>query len=442
VVVRDGRITDLGTGTAPTGATTIDGSGKFLIPGLWDMHVHLDVRGIGVNVFMPLDIANGVTGIRDMSGDCFQRPACQNARTIDTLRGWRKDIAEGRLVGPQIVASSPMLDGPVTTWQEGFPIATPDAARAAVHTFATRGVDFLKVYSLLPGDAFRALAAEANAIHLPFAGHVPIDVPTANAAEAGMTGMEHGYGLQEGCSSHEAALRADQRRIINDLIADHEPNLNVEPIYVEQFRDAVQSYDAAKCTALISTFVSHTVAQDPTLVLLRSLTSNGDSTWFQDPRLTYTPVALRLAWENWVAPYADVPNPRATRLARLRWMQQRVGEMQRAGVLLLAGTEAGSPFLYAGFSLHDELALFVESGLTPLEALRTATINPARYFHATDSLGTVAVGTRADLVLLDQDPLLDIHHTQTIRAVIADGRLYDRAHLDALLARVAAVSRR
>jgi hypothetical protein len=444
LVVRDGRIVAVGTNAPPSNARIIDGHGKFVIPGLWDMHTHLGNAGVATNVFFPLQIANGVTGIREMTSDCYGRLGCERSMTIDTVRDWQRGIAAGRIVGPRIITSSPMLDGPTPTWAYAVPVADAAAARAAVKTFKARGVDFLKIYSLLPRDAFFALAAESKAEHIPFAGHVPITVSALEASNAGMASMEHGHGLQEGCSSRDSSLRAEQQRLIDELIAAKEHNLLVEPIYVEQAHAAFESYDAAKCAALYQAFVRNHTAQVPTLVLLDSWAHEHDPRRLRDPRYRYIPELLRNSWEAFAdAPQADVPNSRAVRAERLKWIQQAIGDMQRAGVMILAGTEeGGASFIYPGFALHDELQLLVGSGLTPLQALQAATINPARFLHATDSLGTVSVGKRADLLLLDADPLVNIANTKKISAVLADGRLFDRARIDFLLARVEAISAR
>lgn len=444
VVVRNGRIASVGIGAPPADATVIDGRGRFLIPGLWDMHAHLGNAGVATNVFFPLQIANGVVGIREMTSDCYQRPGCAQSMTIDTVRDWQRGIAAGRIVGPRIITSSPMLDGPTPTWAYALPIADAAAARAAVKTFKARGVDLLKIYSLMPHDAFFALADEAKKERIPFGGHLPITVSALEASNAGMVSMEHGHGLQEACSSRDSSLRAEQQRLIDELIAAKEHNLLVEPIYVEQAHTAFSTYDAAKCRALYAAFARNHTAQVPTLVLLESWAHEHDPRRLRDPRYRYIPELLRNSWEAFAdAPQADVPNSRAVRAERLKWIEQAIGEMQHAGVMILAGTEeGGASFIYPGFAIHDELRLLVESGLTPLEALQAATLNPARYLHATDSLGTVAVGKRADLVLLDADPLADIANTKTIRAVIADGRVFDRARLDFLLERVAAISSR
>jgi hypothetical protein len=444
IVVRGGRIASIGISAPPSDARLIDGRGKFVIPGLWDMHTHLGNAGVATNVFFPLQIANGVTGIREMTSDCYARPGCEQSMTIDTVRDWQRGIAAGRIVGPRIIASSPMLDGPTPTWAYAIPVADAAAARAAVRTFKARGVDFLKIYSLLPRDAFFALAAEAKKEHLPFAGHVPITVSALEASNAGMASMEHGHGLQEGCSSRDSSLRAEQQRLIGELIAAKEHNLLVEPIYVEQAHAAFESYDEARCRVLYAAFARNHTAQVPTLVLLQSYAREHDPRRLRDPRYKYLPELLRNSWEAFAdAPQADVPNSRVVRAERLRWIQKAIGDMQHAGVMILAGTEeGGASFIYPGFAIHDELQLLVESGLTPLEALRSATLNPARFLHATDSLGAVAVGKRADLVLLDADPLTDIGNTKMIRAVIADGRLFDRARLDFLLQRVEAISAR
>src|SRR5262249_12707598 len=162
-----------------------------------DMHTHLGNAGVATNVFFPLQIANGITGIREMTSDCYERPGCERAMTIDTVREWQRGIAAGRIVGPRIVASSPMLDGPTPTWAYAVPLSDAESGRSAVRAFQRRGVDFLKIYSLVPRDAFFALAADARKVRLPFAGHVPIAVSALEASNAGMASMEHGHGLQE-----------------------------------------------------------------------------------------------------------------------------------------------------------------------------------------------------------------------------------------------------
>jgi len=444
IVVRNGRIASIGVAAPPRDARVIDGRGKFVIPGLWDMHTHLGNAGVATNVFFPLQIANGVTGIREMTSDCYSRPGCERSMTIDTVRDWQRGISAGRIVGPRIITSSPMLDGPTPTWAYAVPLADTAAARAAVRTFKSRGVDLLKIYSLLPRNAFFALADEAKKQRIPFAGHVPITVSALEASNAGMASMEHGHGLQEGCSSRDSTLRAEQQRLIGELIAAKEHNLLVEPMYVEQAQAAFASYDAAKCRALFAAFARNHTAQVPTLVLLQTWAREHDPGRLRDPRYRYIPELIRNSWEAFAdAPQADVPNSRAVRAERLRWIQQAVGQMQQAGVMILAGTEeGGASFVYPGFAIHDELQLLVESGLTPLEALQAATINPARHLHAADSLGSVSVGKRADLILLDADPLVDIANTKTIRTVIADGRLFDRSRLDFLLKRVESISAR
>lgn len=447
VVVRDGRIVAVDSATAgrtATASAVIDGRGKFLIPGLWDMHVHLGTQGIATKVLFPMQIANGITGVREMTSDCYGRPGCALSMTIDTVVGWRREIAAGRLAGPRILASSPMLDGPTPTWAYGYPIANAEAARSAVRLFKARGVDFLKVYSLIPRDAFLALADEAKKVGLPFAGHEPLEVTTREASDAGMASLEHGHGLQEGCSSREPALRAEQRRLIDLLISARDHNLLTEPIYVEQAHAAFASFDETKCHELFATFVRNHTAQTPTLVLLQSWAAEHDPARLRDPRMRYVPRVLRDAWEAFAdAPQADVPDERTVRKERLWWIEEMIGEMQRAGVPILAGTEqGGASFIHPGFAIHDELELLAQSGLTAGEALRAATLTPAQFFNATDTLGTVARGKRADLVLLDANPLVDIRNTRAIRAVIADGRLYDRAALDALLAGVAAIAAR
>jgi hypothetical protein len=435
IIIAGNLITAVGkTGKVriPPDAQVFDATGKFLIPGLWDMHTHSREDAFARRFIFPLDIANGVTGVRDMAGDCLKNCQPPTATTVDLIRQWRADITAGTLVGPRIfAASSPLIDGAPPAFPGAYVVKNAEEARQAVGFFKARGVDFLKVYSYLSRDAYFALADEAKRQGVVFAGHVPVAVSVAEASDAGQKSLEHMHGMQEGCSTRETELRNEQLQTLDRQVKGGE-RPHVYPLYIAQAQRAFDSYSGAKCGALFARFVKNGTWIVPTLVdkALMSRQANNPASLLTDPRNKYVPRSIRFASSGAI----NANDATAKRLRIVRYTRM-VGEMERAGVGLLAGTDLASRS--PGFSVHDELSLFVEGGLTPLQALQTATINPARYFGS-DQFGTVERGKLADLILLDANPLDDIRNTQRIRAVVANGRYFSRTELDTILSEVEA----
>ncbi|PAP77212.1 amidohydrolase family protein [Rubrivirga marina] len=444
VVVSGDRITSVGPSgevEVPPGATVVDGRGRFLIPGLWDMHAHTSSIPITRDVFFPLFVANGVTGIRNMSSDCFgsEQPDCIWEVFADPLpsvyefKAWREEIEAGTLVGPRVVAGSAQLDGPGDEGSTPFQPGTPEHAREHARLLKARGVDLAKVYNFIPRDAYLAFADEANRIGLPFAGHVPEGVRASEASELGQRSIEHAAwgNVAEECSAREDEVR---RRLRAELESD-EPE--IMPVWLEM----IESHDAAKCAGVYETLVRNGTWITPTLFAGERLPGEIGFDWRNDPRLRYLPREEREYWVDDEDEFDSLQDdPRASEVARF---ERAVTLAQhRAGVPLLAGSDAGSTGVFAGFGLHDELVVLVAIGLTEAEALRTATLEPARYLDAVDTQGTVDVGKVADLVLLSADPLEDIANAQRIEAVVTRGRLFDRAALDELLADVERAARK
>ncbi len=416
VLITGTRITAVAASDAfqpPKDARVIDAHGQYLIPGLWDMHVHSafgDWFPGGREVILPLFIANGVTGVRDMGGD------------LPVLFEWRKQIAAGEIPGPRMVVSGPMLDGYLPNGKLRFPssvpITTPETAVAAVDSLKRQGADFIKVQSVISHDAYLAAAAEAHRQNIPIVGHVPDKVRIAEAIAAGQKSIEHLMGIFEGCSTEE------------DKFIRGQGNLKL----------LLTTTDQSRCDAIIRSLAQHEVWQCPTLAWQRGGTFLDQLDWKHQPLDKYVPAPWRdVTWRR----FADemMPDlkrdPLSLRQEYFKRNLKMVGAMHRAGVLFLAGTDA-APGIYVmpGFSLHDELANFVEAGFSPMESLQTATSNPAKFLHQENEFGTIAPGKAADVVLLTANPLDDIHNTGKIRAVIANGRLFDRKTLDALLAQV------
>jgi imidazolonepropionase-like amidohydrolase len=417
VVVQGGKITAIepdDKATPPAGARTLDGTGKFLIPGLWDMHVHT-VPGNYLDLFL----ANGVVGVRDMHSF---NPAF--------ILGLRDEVRAGKRIGPRIVAACALVDGDRAFWPAAIKATTPEEGRQAVRKLKAQRADFIKVYESLSADTFRAIVDECRKQGLPFAGHVPRRVRAADAAEAGMKSIEHFTGLFIACSAQEDEQMKEADAVLSGT------GQNTWELLTRVEVKALDAFDPKRAAALYACYARNHTFQVPTLVVLRSLSSLNDAKITSDPRLEYVPPFIRSGWtpETFVKRGTNKPEVQALRKRLYQKGLEQIPAMCKAGVEFLAGTDVTNPFTYAGFSLHDELGLLVEAGLTPLEALQTATRNPARYLGEEAAQGTVEIGKRADLVLLDADPLRDIANTRKIRAVILGGRVLDRDRLDRMLA--------
>jgi imidazolonepropionase-like amidohydrolase len=421
VIVRAGRISAVGkSGTlrVPKGAQTVDASGKFLIPGLWDMHVH-----ISDEQELPLYVANGVTGVRDMWG-------------LPVHHEWRMAVESGSLTGPRMVIGSRIVDGPVPIWAGSLSVRNEAEAREAVRRSKAEGAEFIKTYELLPREAFFALADESKKEGLSFAGHVPQLVSAGEAADAGMKSMEHLEGILQASSSRETELRNATRAKLADRRTNSEPRFSPE-----ERRLIRDSFSLEKEEALLKHLKAKGTWQTPTLVELRNAFVPDVKVLQSDPRLKYIPASLKSSWAEQV----DLSKRSPDVIAFVKWRYERaletVGLMRVAGIELLAGSDVRNPYCMPGFGLHDELALLVQAGLTPAEALRSATLNPARFLRREAEMGTIAQGKIADLVLLDGNPLQDIRNTTKINAVVFDGRLSERAALERMLSQAEAAAK-
>lgn len=368
-VITSDRITALGRSgevSVPKDAQVVDATGKFLIPGLWDMHVHLSYYG---EAALPMLVANGVTGVRDMGGDLTQ------------LDRWRDEIARGVRLGPHITRAGPFVDGPKKMNPRRASltqiVTTEAEARRLVISLKKQGVDFIKVHSRVPREAFFALADEARKQNIPLVAHVPKDITAAEASDAGARSIEHTESL------------------LGDAIYEEQ-----EEVRERRTEEALNKLKGEKGARLFARLAKNGTWYNPTLISLY-LFKGG-------------------AYEKALAPK----------------LLPVVTELHRAGIPLLtgsdfAGKEAG---IRPGFDLHGELDLFVKAGMTPIEALQAATRNPAKWLNLLDSFGTVEKGKIADLVLLEANPLDDISNTRKIAAVVVGGRLLLKQSLEKVLA--------
>jgi len=332
--------------------------------------------------WLPLYVANGVTGIRDMGSG------------LEFILRLRADVSSGRVLGPRIFAAGPILDDAPGDWPYRMRVKTADDGRAAVQLLKQRGVDLIKVHDRTPRDAFFAIADEARRQNLPLAGHRPMRVTLEEMIDAGQRDLEHLDNLQlwKSCAG--------------------------------------ESYQAGMCSELFTMLARRGVWQTPTLVATSELTTIGTpASAVSADRFAYATRSMRESWTAIQSMFATPDLVRAMKAGAVVGAAVTAG-MARAGVGILAGCDT----MIAGFCVHDELAAMVRGGMAPLAALQTATLNPARYFSLQESAGAVAPGRRADLVLLDANPLADIGNVSRIRAVVLAGRLLDRKALDSLLA--------
>jgi imidazolonepropionase-like amidohydrolase len=408
----------------PRSAQIVDATGKFLIPSLFDMHLHLTGAGEpggSREFFIPLLLANGITTVRDMGGD------------LKSLIPLRKEIEQGKRLGPQIFFSGPYLDGSPPSFQPSIVVTNAVEASEDVHSLIQRGVDFIKVQSILSRDAYFAIANVCRREHITFVGHVPDRVTAAEAADAGQKSIEHLTGVLRACSNDEPRLMREQ--FFSTPKKETPAQSHARQLAWQ--RELLRTYSDKKAAALIDKFIRNQTWQVPTLILLKKdAFPTPDSDPSQDVRRKYVPRRFLEGWEKG-AQARDKGTTHAEfelRKALLAKSIQFAGKMQAAGVHLMAGTDSAAPYVFPGSSLHDELGLLVQAGLSPMQALQAATKNPAEFLGKLQTQGTIEQDKFADLLLLDANPLAGIHNTQKIRAVVLRGKIFDRNTLDELLA--------
>jgi imidazolonepropionase-like amidohydrolase len=427
VLITDHRIIAVGSFPSisiPHHAQVIDATGKFLIPALVDSHVHLTGAGEpdgSREFFLPLLLANGITTVRDMGG------------YLESLVPLRRDIREGKRLGPAIFFAGPYLDGSPPSFQPSLVVTNAVQASEDVRTLVQQGVDFIKVQSILSRDAYFAIASAARREHITFAGHVPDRVTAAEASDAGQKSIEHLTGVLRACSS-------DEPRLMREQFQEAPKNATPENSHARETaweRELLRTYSDKQAAALMAKFVHNQTCQVPTLILLRNdayPAAETDSP--NDPLLRFVPRTIAEKWKQVRRTQDNLTHDADFDLREKLFSQSMhvVAKMQFSDVSILAGTDSAAPYVIPGFALHQELALLVKAGLSPMQALQAATKNPADFLGKEKLQGTIEPGKTADLLLLDANPLEDIRNTQRIRALVVRGKLLDRAALDALLA--------
>ena len=386
----------------PPGARIEEGRGKFLIPGLWDMHTHPNDGWM-----YPLFLANGITGLRIMEG-------------YPSNRKLRAEISAGTRLGPRVMAiASPVLDGPPGIDRRLNPpwriVSNAEQGRVAVRAAVQEGAEFIKVYELLSRDTYFAIADESQKQGVPFVGHIPRQMTPAECSMAGQKSIEHVFGIERACSEGYETWRQSLIRAANPATV---PMLDL--------RGRLETFDVSRAAAIASVFRKNHTSLCPTLVTGSAIA--GDPWLTQSPNLRYVGSSYTA---QWVKSLDDPELPLSRRFVPIQ--SAVVGAMYKEGVGILAGTDTPLAYCVPGFAVHEELRFMVRAGLTPMDALRAATYKPAQFLGKLDSLGTVERNKFAELVLLDANPLDDIANTQKINMVISKGRMFRKPALEAML---------
>ena len=423
VLVRDGRITAVQPADEEVVATEIvDGSGQYLIPGLWDFHVHLTYDARFTEAMPGLFLNHGITSIRDTGG-----PLELVVPAVESIR------AEGA-IAPRVFFAGPLMDGEHVVYDgENMPllaISNPDAetARANMARLADAGVDFVKIYEMVSPEVFAVLVEEAQSRGLPMDGHVPLSMQARDVGPH-VQSLEHLRNIEMDCTANPDVAVAERRQLLTN--PDGIPGGTLRSQLHRTYRlPSVAAYDEAGCREVLASMM--TTIQVPTLRLnaLSLQPPFARSDWGEVLEKLPADVAA-----DWGAPGVGPLGGRNDDAAFPNWSLFLVDLMHQAGVPIGAGTDTPIAFAAPGYSLHSELEMLVRAGLSPIEALRSATLRPAEFFGLEGEMGTIEPGRLADLVLLSGNPLDDITQTRSVQAVVTKGQLLDRSELDALVRR-------
>lgn len=410
--------------------TIINGSGKYLMPGLWDAHIHFAYLEELAPRMFDLFLAYGITSVRDTGGK------------LDFVKKWKSAAEANPTEAPRVMIAGPLLDGTPTVYDGstadypplGLGSQTPADVVAKVAELDEQGVDLLKAYEMLSPEQFKRMLAEAQARDLLVTGHIPLSMDVIAAAEAGLNSMEHMRNLEMSMAGNWEELREERRQLLAAGKSDAGGILRSR-IHAAQRAKAVEAITPEQETRVLKALADHQVWQTPTLTLIRAglYLPFRRADWRES--MQYLSPAMEQQWLEGISSFAATGMNEAQKTYR-NWCTEEVLKIHEAGIPIMAGTDCPIFFLTPGLSLHEELWNLEQAGIPTAEVLKTATINPAIYFGMEDELGRVQEGYQADLLLLDANPLAAIQHTRKIRGVIRQGKWYDRSALDTMLERL------
>jgi hypothetical protein len=407
VCVEGKKIKSISSGTLNDNIYPVyDCTGKFLIPGLWDMHIHDGGDSATRFEYIPLFLANGVTGVRDMWGS-------------EEMLRLRDEINDEKFVGPRMIVGSPIIDGVNPFYKRSLSAKTEREGRDYVDSLSDAGYDFIKIYNFLREPVYLAIADECKKKRIPFGGHLPIEIGLEEALDAGQRSFEHNLNINRYLTGREKELLIWSHHYLDTIGFTH----NIKFIIHNEPLDISQK-DFFLSDSIMNKMIENRVAVVPTLIAAQGKSVKVEELAKHTKGLEYLSQDIV---DSWMQASPSLP---------IQFEQTR-GEAAKflinKGILILAGTDVNNPFCVPGFGLQQELINLHNAGLTNLQVLQTATINPAKFLYREKELGTVAVGKYADLLIIDDNPLLDINYTQNIFAVIVNGKYLSKAAITKML---------
>ncbi len=433
VIIKDGKILRI----SPTAELRlseknqiIDGTGKYLIPGLWDAHVHFAYMDYLAPRMFDLFLLYGITSVRDTGGE------------IMFVKKWKDAALANPTDAPRVMIAGPLLDGMPNVYDGSDPGHPPlsigsgsvEALEKLIHRLDSLGVDFLKAYEMLTPEQFYKLMETAKRLGYKVTGHVPLSMDVIGASNAGLNSMEHMRNLEISCASNAEELLIQRHAMLKK--GKNLPGGQLRSsIHSAQREVAVKNYDDNKANEILQVLLKNQTWQIPTLTLNTGHTRMpyGRPEWQES--FTYLPDTVEAKWKQ-ITSAADPSEVTGFRKQYSDWMLMMAGKVHKAGIPMMAGTDTPIGFLTPGLSLHEELLVMTEAGMSPAEALMTATINPAKYFNLDNELGSIKESYWADLLILDANPLEDIRNTQKIFAVVKQGKFYGKNELDNIKSRL------
>ena len=405
---------------------TIDATGKYLIPGLWDAHIHFSFD-TNLAPYMPgLFLAHGVTSVRDTGGP------------IDLVVKMKDLSLNDSIKNPNVYIAGPLIDGTPNVYNNSspsFPLLSIEnndiiEIESNVLGIVDREVDFLKAYEMLTENQFLALMRIAKKRNLSVTGHIPLSMTLSSAVNAGLNGMEHIRNLELSVASNSEELYKERLELLKN--PNNLPGSVLRSsIHSKQRLRAIDSFDNNKFQEAVKLLVSQNVWQTPTLLLYRNFSQRTYTDPSFIPELNKLPNQIKQKWIKEITETDTVVDKDGLRYSK--WLESTVGKLHKKNVPFMAGTDTPIGYLIPGRSLHIELEVLVESGFSNLEAIKTATVNPATFFGIQDKTGRIKNGYKADLVILNSNPLDLIRNTQDISSVIKNGHLLSRKSLDSLM---------
>lgn len=426
VHIAQGEIKDISAAEESQYSTVhvVDAEGKYLIPGLWDMHSHS--TRLSPSMHHPLQVAHGVTGVRELSGNLGKPDAYWAGATERKV--WNQEIRGNQRVAPRFIQqSSFQLDGAASI-PDSFPsfyrLDKPEDVEPMLKAFQSQDVDFLKVYFQIPAEAYRVLAKKAPDYGLHLAGHKPIYIDLEEAVKLGQRSFEHGRIFFFECAELYAELHSE----------------NWKQVFIASKKMFINGCDENRTTELMQLMAEYQAHWVPTLLTMKVSAFADHKEFIDNANLDYVMyLRKKLMWDFDIKRSAQINLEQGANHDNLKLYkraQQHLLQAKKIGVPIMAGTDTTDSNNFAGVSLHYELTDLVDSGLSPLEALQAATLVPANYADLQDVHGSIDVGKRADLLVLDENPLVEIANTQKINAVILNGVYYDKSEIEKLKSEV------